>query len=91
MLYAQAALIVQSDDAGFVASFTPPANAFRDSAAGGETNFVVGMTATTPSASGGGEVVLSFQGHKVGVQRSTLLTAHAVEQSDCLCAPCFFA
>lgn len=84
VLYAQAALIVQSDDGGFVASVSPGANAFRDRAAGDEANFVVGMAATTPSASGGGEVVLSFQGHKVGVRSSPLSTIHAVQEKSCI-------
>lgn len=84
VLYAQAALIVQSDDGGFVASVFPAANAFRDRAAGDEANFVVGMAATTPSASGGGEIVLSFQGHKVRVPGLPLPTAHAVEHGSCV-------
>lgn len=89
VLYAQAALIVQSDDGGFVASVFPAANAFRDRAAGDEANFVLGMAATTPSAFGGGEVVLSFQGHKVRVRGLPLPTAHAVEYDSCIL--CFLA
>lgn len=65
-MYAQAALLVQSDDGGFVASITPTADAFRTYAAGDEVSFTVGMSATPSSVTGGGEVVLSFQGHKVG-------------------------
>lgn len=71
-----------------MASVSPAADAFRDRAAGDEISFVVGMSATTPSAAGGGEVILSFQGHKVGVRSSPLSTAHAVHES---CFLRFFA
>lgn len=64
-LYAQAALVVESDDGGFVASITPAADIFRAETAGAEIEFMVNMSATSASSTGGGEVTLSFQGHKV--------------------------
>jgi len=76
-LYAQAALLVQSDDGGFVDNISPIPDAFGAYAAGDEVNFAVGMSATPASATGGGEVTLSFQGHKVGgrVQSTSSLWA----------------
>lgn len=68
-MYAQAALIVQSDDGGFVASITPAADPFRNRSAGDEVNFMVNMSATPASTDGSGEVTLSFQGHKVSALR----------------------
>lgn len=65
-LYAQAALLVRSDDGGFVADITPTPDAFGSYVTGSEVSFVVGMSATPSSATGSGEVTLSFQGHKVG-------------------------
>ena len=65
MLYAQAALLIESDDGAFVASITPAPNAFRNETPGTEVNFLVNMSATPASATGSGEVILSFQGHKV--------------------------
>lgn len=64
-LYAQAALLVESDYGGFVASVTPAPDAFRNLSAGAEVEFLVNMSATAASAVGSGEVTLSFQGHKV--------------------------
>lgn len=65
-MFAQAALLVQSDDGGFVSSITPAADAFRNRTLGDEVNFLVNMSATSLSAAGSGGVTLSFQGHKVG-------------------------
>lgn len=64
-MYAQSALLVEADDGGFVSSISPAPNAFRNETAGTEVAFLVNMSATEASSTGGGEVTLSFQGHKV--------------------------
>ncbi|CAM9344130.1 unnamed protein product, partial [Hapterophycus canaliculatus] len=66
-VYAQAALIVQADDGGFVSSITPAADPFRNRSAGDEVHFLVNMSAAPTSTHGSGEVTLSFQGHKTVV------------------------
>lgn len=76
-LYAQAALLVQSDDGGFVADIAPTPDAFRAYVAGTEVSFAVGMSATSSSSTGSGEVTLSFQGHKVGGACAVNLTLWA--------------
>lgn len=65
VLYAQAALVVASDEGGFVASVVPGADVSRNETAGSVVRFAVNLSSTALSASGDGRVDLAFQGHKV--------------------------
>lgn len=64
-LYAQAALVVESDDGGFLSSISPAPDAFRNETPGSEIIFNVSMSSDAALSMEGGEITLSFQGHRV--------------------------